>query len=134
MEKWNKWIPLENLQPKYNVDSILDSFDGLKIILSDTKDSSKKVIFNFDGLIDSYRSSDEGFSLRKLNELEKFYGNDFYKNWTFFTVENSEYIKWLSNESYGVYDSIPKQHYSFLASNVVIDIISLEEPKVNYYE
>lgn len=134
MEKWNRWVPLENLQPKYDVDSISDSFEGLKIILSDIKDTSKKVVFTFDGLIDSYRSSDEGFALRKLDDLGKNYGENFYKNWTFFTVEHSDYIQWLSNESCGIYDLIPKKHYSFLAANTIVDVISLEEPKVENYE
>lgn len=48
------------------------------------------MVVKFEKGVLSYRNTDEGSLLRKLNYLEQQYGSDFYSEWTLFKVINSD--------------------------------------------
>ncbi len=130
LEQWEKWEPVQGLAAKYYVDSIVDAIDGFKVWLSDYNNENNKVLITFEGSVDSYRSVDESFRLNTINILDERYGSKFYGDWTFFKVTNSSYVQWLSEESYGISDSLSFIHFSIVAADSIVDIIDTCEPKV----
>jgi hypothetical protein len=134
-EQWTRWEPVQGLAAKYYIDAIYDTIDeGLKIVLSDINDRKKKVRVIFEKGIDAYRSTDESYRLGTIDDLDIEYGTEFYAYWTFFKVTNSSYVKWLSEESYGCWDSLPWIHFSFVALDSIIDVVTVYEPRVEFIE
>ena len=126
-EQWQKWIPVENLSNKYYLKNIIDIQD-FKIILSDMQNSKIEVFF--ENSVFSYKRSIGSFSEELINDISEKYGTEFIKNWTFFKVSNSEYIKWLSEQSLGISIPYELKHFSFICSNCILDIASTYEPEV----
>ena len=62
------------------------------------------------------------------------YGQDFYGDWTFFIVNDSPYIKYLSEQSYSFSDCMPLKHFVLIAADSVMNIISTREPEVTFVE
>ena len=129
-EQWIQWKPINNLSPKYYIKSISDDIEGLKILLSDVKNEKQIVKIMFDDSTHSYRSTDESFRLSTINSLDKKYGTKFYSEWTFFKVDNSKYISWLSEQSYEIAESENLMHFSLIAVDSIVDVIAAYEPSV----
>ncbi len=129
-EKWERYEPTKGLSRKYYIDSIKDSINCFQIILSDDYDGNNKVEVLFKDSVHAYRSTEESFNLKMMNSIDESYGTDFYSNWTFFKVENSEYIQWISEQSYGISDSQQLLHFCFIASDSILDVIAAYEPRV----
>ena len=129
-EQWIHWEPISNLSAKYNIDSISDGMDDFKVELTEYKNEKSKAIVTFENSVDAYRMTDETFRLNCINTLDKQHGSNFYGKWTFFKVINSKYIQWLSEESCTISDSIPFIHFSFIAANCILDVVTTYEPKV----
>jgi hypothetical protein len=130
-EVWKRWEVENDLISKYYIESVTDNIEGLRIVLSDATDESKKVEILFEDSVHVYRSTDESFRQSTINKLDEHYGAEFYRNRTFFIVTNSEYIQWLSLQSYGISDSEPVYHFSILAVDSVVDVIAAYEPKIS---
>ena len=129
-EIWETWEIENTMTSKYYVESITDSIKGFRILLSDAKVESKKLVVLFEDSVHSYRSSDESYRLNTINNLDERYGTEFYRDNTFFKVTNSEYIKWISLESYGIVESALIFHFSFIAADSIVDVIAAYEPKL----
>lgn len=130
-EVWEIWEVGNDLITKYYIESVADNIEGFRIVLSDATDESKKVEILFEDSVHAYRSTDESFRQRTINKLDEHYGTEFYRNSTFFMVTNSEYIQWLSLQSYGIADSESVYHFSILAIDSVVDVIAAYEPKIS---
>jgi hypothetical protein len=129
-EIWEKWEPIENLAAKYYIDAVLDTIEDFKIILSQEDKRNNKIHIIFENSVDAYRSTDESFRLHLIETLDKRYGSDFYGDWTFFKVKNSLYIQWLSEQSYGISEDLNFIHFSFVAADSILDVVTNYEPKV----
>lgn len=133
-EKWIKWEPISGLGKKYYIESITERVeDKFNMILFDS-DTKKKVLISFPHGIDAYRSTDESFTLAIINYLGKTYGIEFYGDWTFFEVKNSEYLKWLSEKSYGISEDYGLRHFCILGVDSVIDMACTYEPTVTFID
>ena len=133
-ELWERWEPKTNISQKYYVDSILDNINGLKIILSDSENEDSKIEIIFDDSVHAYRSTDESYRQKAINYIDEKYGTKFYSEWTLFTLTNSEYLEWISNQSFGIADSEEVIHFSIVAVDSIIDIIAAYEPKIRKYK
>jgi hypothetical protein len=60
-ENWEHWEPVFGLSSKYYVESLSDSIEGFRILLSDAYDENKKVEVIFEDSVHAYRSTDESF-------------------------------------------------------------------------
>ncbi|WP_027092746.1 hypothetical protein [Cohnella thermotolerans] len=130
-EKWIRWIPNNEISLKYYIESITDNIEGLRIRLSNANNESDRIEVVFENSVHAYRSTDESYMQNVINKLDEQYGSKFYQENTFFKVENSEYIHWLSLQSYGIAKSEPLEHFSFLGVDSVIDVIAAYEPEIN---
>lgn len=129
-EQWVRWRPIEGLSSKYYIELIEDNFNGFKIVLSDANDEKNKINVIFESSVHAYRSTDESFRQSTINIINEVYGIQFYSEWTFFKVVDSEYIQWLSAQSYSIAESEPLIHFSFLAVDSIVDVIAAYEPKI----
>lgn len=129
-EKWIRWEPIPNLAKKYYVESITDNTDGLKIVLYN--DLDEKVLVLFPDTLRSYRNTCESFLVETIEDLEENYGSDFYGQWTFFRVTNSQYLKSLNEESYGISERYDFKHFCLLTMEAMIDIATGSEPTVEF--
>ncbi|ACQ70066.1 hypothetical protein [Exiguobacterium sp. AT1b] len=130
MNEWEKWIPVKSIPERLHKESLMDDGDSLRIIVSDATEG-QKYSFLFDGLLLSYRNSDEGSRLRMLEHLDRYYAHLEYGNWTLFKMKNSSYLEWFAQESLERYEGMGEvEHYVFLTSNDVIEVLSADPPTV----
>lgn len=128
IENWTKFEPINGLSNKYYLESIIDDLEEFKIILVDINDCKKKVSIVIDSFLGSYHITDVVY-------LDKKYELNFYQEWTFFKLDNSDYIDWLSEESWGLAeDFYSLMHFAFICSNSKIDIACSAEPRFEFYE
>ena len=118
------------MSSKYYVESLSDSIKGFRILLSDVNDEKKKVEVTFKDSVHAYRSTDESFRQSSINIIDEKYGTEFYAEWTFFEINNSKYIQWLSEQSYGIAESETLIHFSFVARDSIVDVIAAYEPEI----
>ena len=133
-EQWTRWEPTQGLSAKYYIDNISNDIKEFNILLSESKNENIKILISFDHSVDAYRSTYESFRQKTLAFLDEEYGTQFYSDWTFFKVSNSTYLKWLSEQSYGITNSISPTHFVIYAMNFVLDIAATYEPKVQLIE
>lgn len=133
-EKWEQWKPISGLANRYYIESISEGINGFQIILSEEDNPAKKALFTFENSVDSYRSTNESFVLKIIDDLDKRYGTDFYAHWSFFKILNSDYLKWLSEKSFGISDSLHFKHLVFFGLDSMLDVITCYEPKIELIE
>ena len=127
MEKWERWTVNPEIPAKPYLQALIDDKDGLRLVFMDTHENT--YTFLFDGLVLSYRHTDEGTLIRTLEHLYKHHDPDFFGDWTLFQVTDSSYLKWLAEESTNIYETVYNiQHYVFLTSHDVIEVLSTEPP------
>lgn len=128
-EKWTQWKPISNLSNKYYIESIINDATGLTIMFVDSINKLAKLKMVFENGIDAFRITNETFILSTISYLNEKYGDQFYAEWTFFKVENSEYLKFLSEQSGRISDSYGVKKYSIITDEDSLDIVSTYEPK-----
>lgn len=127
MEKWERWTINPEIPAKLDLQALIDDKDGLTLVLTDAHENT--YTFLFDGLVFSYRNTDEGTLFRTLKHLSKHYNPDYFGDWTLFQVTDSSYLKWLVEESENIYETVYDiKHYVFLTSNDVVEVLSTEPP------
>lgn len=119
---WKRWEPKIELKNKYYIDTIKDE-DNLIIELSDEV-GTEKIIMRWDGCITSYTCTEE--SSRSI-----LYDNNELTKWTFFKVENSQYLKWIEYQSLGIEQGDKLIHYCIIGINSVVDIIARYDPEIS---
>jgi len=132
-EEWTRWEPLKGLSHTYYLDSLI--FSENKLIIELIGDPNvKKIQIRFDSPIQAYRYTEESVCFGIFGELSKKYGGDFYANWTFFKIEKSDYIQWLSEQSLGYSDTFNFMHFFIKGSDELVDVLATYEPEVRFIE
>ncbi|MFA6066404.1 MAG: hypothetical protein WC707_04470 [Candidatus Babeliaceae bacterium] len=134
IEQWIRWEPIEGLEKKYCIHSIEDTLEGFSVLLSNIHNKEQKIRIIFENSVDAYRNTHENFRSSLKYALSLKYGDTFYGSWTFFKVTNSLYIQWLFEQSFGTSDSLNFIHFSFIATNSILDIVTNYEPKIELIE
>lgn len=126
-EVWIRWEPDASLKLAYDIISVQDNMDTLKIVIGGRKtDQELEVIFDSTW---AYRTTDETLRLNLSTQLSQKYGTEFYANWSFFKIENSNYMKWLLEQSGGYAEEFNLKHFVIMGSDFIVDIAAAEEPK-----
>ena len=106
----------------FDMDSLLDEVDSLKISISDNLKNI--IVLQFNDHF-AYRCRDEGDALKTLNQIRLTGG----LGYTLYEVTNSEFIKWFLEER--TYECEGLRHFCVLTLNWVIDVISLTPPALH---
>lgn len=128
-EEWKKWEPIKNVSAKYYIDYILNDSKIFKIILIERDNEFNKVSILFESSIHAFRWSDETYRYKTIIMLSEKYGRSFYSG-TLFKITNSDYIKWLLDQSNKIKNENDLIHFSFIGANSVLDVIGTAEPIV----
>lgn len=121
-EKYQAWIPTSNLTGKVLIDEIVDSDGGLSILIRALDGGENRYRILFDPYV-AYRNMDEGFRTKTFSEIGGFNGS-------LYLIENSNWLRWLHEESLGYYSDRDIKHYFIVTSADCLDILSEFEPTV----
>ncbi len=127
-EKWIQWKPLNSLEELYTVNSI--KLINIEIIVTLTpvnKNNNAKIAFS--AAVATCRFTSSPYDLSPYAKKAICYPNT---NWSFFQVENSDYLKWLSKMSYTLSDDRKFSHYVITAKNKTIEMIIHHEPNIDF--
>ena len=130
-EKIYVWKPIEGLEGEFNILSEIFDSDGLKIVFDKDKDPQKGVLIHFSHGFKSYRITEEMLAFH-LIEGPYFVceGEELPPSWSFFKVENSEYLKWASYQPNNASETLNLVHYAIWTRDWQVDILSSAEPDV----
>jgi hypothetical protein len=129
-EQWVRWEPIKGLSNKYFIEYLSADYERLDLILSDAykiKNNVRIVYAFYPGL---HQRVNKKFKEQRLELLHARYGKEFFDTWTFFKVNNSEYSKWLSEQSDTISDSYQLRHFAFVCANSIVDVFSSYEPEI----
>ena len=70
------------------------------------------------------------YRLDLVTRLGQKYGTSFFSDWTFFRVEDSEFMRFLSSESYKISESQKLVEYVFITPNNVFEVVATYDPEV----
>lgn len=130
-EQWIKWEPIIGLEGTYNIERLCDDLSGFEIILIHSQDKNKKIRLTWKNSIHSCTRTDKILASETISSIDRKYGFEFHKNWSFFIVENSDYLKRLSEESYTLSDSFyGVMHFALITPDSIVGIIPTYEPEV----
>lgn len=133
-ENWLRWNPIPGLAKKYYLTELLHNITAGFIIEMLNEDNQKvgvKIVFAEAVL--AYRYTEESLPQFTVHYLRAKYEEEFYSAWCLFKIENSTYLKWITEESYGIYDDIKLTHFCILTSDQRLDIIVGYEPEVTLF-
>ena len=123
-EQWIKWEPIIGLEGKYDIEKLCDDLSGFEIILIHSQDKSRKIRLTWRNSVHSCTRTDKIFAYEILASIDKKYGIEFHKNWSFFIVEGSDYLQRLSEESSGLSDQFyGVMHFAIITSDSIVDVI-----------
>jgi len=129
-ETWVRWDPIEGLERNHYWNSISNTKDGLKIVVSNEDNQKLEILFK--PAIKAYQISDETLRFAILYELDADYGPSSYYCFNFFIVQNSEYLRLLSKQSGGLSDRWHLTHYLIFTDDYLVDIAHESAPLVQW--
>lgn len=121
LEKYSQWIPHKGLSNEYNIKSIKEGYNGLRIRFEHSEDLKPEFLMNF-GFTKDYTISHKESRLKELTKLLEKYG-DFYKTHNFFVISNSAYFKKIQINSLTLLKE-GVTHFHIKDKIFIIDIIS----------
>ncbi len=124
---FEKWEPFPDL-PQMSLEGLYDDQEGFRLFLTGYYVETKILRITFEAEL-VYRNIDEGDLLKTIHEVK-----GFPIKWSFFTVKNSEYLKWFHEQSYDIRVSDKITHYAIYTPDDCLDILSLSAypPKVKW--
>ncbi|HJZ23831.1 MAG TPA: hypothetical protein VJ201_05200 [Candidatus Babeliales bacterium] len=131
MESYKKWDPLQTmpgLAGKYRIDVIHDSSEYFSVSLLDIQNQDHKIKFIWKDSLSISRKVDFSQNSRYLNNLKRTVAPELIDNWSFFKVENSKFLAWLSIQSDNWSDYMSFEHYHILGPDSLLDIVANYEP------
>ncbi|MBP9765010.1 hypothetical protein KBD08_01615 [Candidatus Babeliales bacterium] len=129
MEEWSHWHPIAHIDGKFFIEDFHMSYKGIEIKLCSAKKDKKIEILFFNGA-DAYKCTNESWAFDIFAILTKKHGDDFYANWSFFKIINSNYAKSLSLTSCGLSNDTNFDHFCIVGNDEIIDILARYEPTV----
>ena len=121
-EQYQAWIPASNLTGKVIIEEIVDSDEGLSIFIRTLDNEENRYRILFDPYV-AYRNMDEGFRTKTFSEVGGFDGS-------LYLIDNSNWLRWLHEESLGYYRDWEIKHYFIVTSADCLDVLSEFEPTV----
>ncbi|MBB5649163.1 hypothetical protein [Pedobacter cryoconitis] len=125
-ENFKKWEPINNIPSELFLDSIIDDYGGLTIVLRG-EDSDDTISIQFGLFVLSYQSTTETCILKNLDDHLVLKSA-----WPLFICEDSNYIDLLVLQSYKIIENEPTLHYIIKHADGIIDIVSTKVPDVKW--
>lgn len=122
--KYLKWVSMENLACQYVCRCVDETDKNGRYILLESENENNPHKLEVD-----FRGAEISQSVI-YGEFEHLYKKTEFLNWTFYEVEQSEYIDWITEHSYDILSGskFEYRHFFILTKNCLIDVIALDEP------
>ncbi len=121
---FKKWMPIDNLVETLYLEAVHDDYEGFRLLLKGDGEENKVLRNTFDPAL-SYRNTDEGELLKTINEQN-------FGGWSLYVANDSDYLKWFSEESHGTHEGEDIIHYAIYTPNDCLDVLSAYPPKVEW--
>ena len=122
-ERFRKWEPIAGLPSgQSRIVELRDNADGLAITIGFDQPVPRELTVHFAAPLAHRRSSFEVFIRIWSMEIPH----------PWYTVENSRWIRWLHEESFGQFASASLAHYVITTSRDFIEILAPETPAVSW--
>ena len=132
-EQWEKWEPAPGLAQRYDMLVCCDDYRiGFKVVLCNPKNQHEQVHLLWKNSVECYTSSNETQVYVKFSELVRRHEKHLFRDWTFFKVNNSEYLRRLSISSGTLSDIYNLEHYAIATEETILDIIGGGNPHVEF--
>jgi hypothetical protein len=122
-EQYVKWTPVTSIPNSMYCEGIHDDYEGFRILLKGKNANDPILRIHFDSTI-AYRNIEEGKRPKTLERITE--------KSTLYIVKNSNWLKWISNESFGMYDNLDIIHFAIYSLNDWIDVLSVKHPIVTW--
>ena len=120
------WLPLKEIPSKMYVEAVHDDYEGFRVLLKGDSDQSSMLRVSFDNTL-SYRNTDESYLLKMWDGVSKdTLGKIFY------IVEQSEYIDFFQKMTQQLYEDWEIKHYAIYTDTDCIEILSQNDPTVEW--
>lgn len=126
MENYKKWEPLKSIPSPLYLVGIYDDVEGFRVLLGSADNTGKVLRITFDPPI-GYRNFNESYLLKKWEKESGWEGGS-----SLYTVENSEFILWLNDNSHNIYVDEKIVHYAIYTQEDCVDVLSTSPPKVEW--
>jgi len=120
-----KWNPINGSSVLF-VEAIHDDYEGFRVLLKEDGGESRMLKIKFESAL-SYKNTDESYMLKTWHNTSKeILGNIFYK------IENSEYLSKFHEDSMNIYQDWKIKHFAIYTTQDCIDILSLQDPEIQW--
>lgn len=129
-DQWIRWEPISNLAEKYFVGNVDDNDQSLIFTLVNLYDNTIKTTVHFDKTAYAYATTSYPDLLTKVDKLAEQYGKEFIKQWSFFKVNHSTFIKTIHQQEPQIPNVDKWIHFVLVCTNSIIEVIAVNEPRV----
>jgi hypothetical protein len=129
---WIHWNPIKEMNDDFYIDSYNQNFKGLLIELSGKIEKNKKLRIFFRGSYVISMVTNETFRTRLGEHFRKNRNTSGLKG-PLFKVEDSEYMRYLSEESYSFTDAYEFKHYFIEDEEWNFDVASIASPQIELF-
>lgn len=125
----NIWhIPIIEGVNQMVIDAIHDDFEGFRVILKDNAQNGRKLRILFPTYY-SYRNTNESYLLKLWAKQDTNAAGKI-----FYTILNSSYIDFFNEMSENIYEDFKITHYSIYTTEDCIEVLSGQEPIVEWLD
>jgi hypothetical protein len=124
-ERFVKWEPTPSMPRILDPNFIAREFGkngGFGITLAEPRVDGRAFRIHFDRAL-AFRLANESYSLKMLDSVEQELPRPTFK------VENSQFVEWFHDQTFGAYRDWPVQHFLFVGEDVV-EVLSTEAPAI----
>ena len=117
----SQWTPSKNLTNDYKIKGFKEGANGLRIRFFNINSLKPDITINFGNTLEYIIGKPEAQLKRSIELLGKY--GAFYKDWNYFVVEDSSYLKKISINSMKVLNE-NINHFIIKTNKFIVDIIS----------
>lgn len=117
-----KWIPKEDVPKTCYLEGLRDDYDGFRLFLKGEDENGATLTISFENHL-GYRNFNESERLKTLNNYPSLG-----EKWTFFIVEESEFTKWIVEESSEIVREQDVTHYLIATPEDIVEVLAKEAP------
>jgi len=126
MQIYKAWKPFDGIPAPLYLESMVKEGGGLLLILQTGSEDGRKLNIRFEKVL-AFRNAHESCLLKTWEENESWEGHS-----SLLTVEGSEFLEWLHEQSFGLHADKPVTHYAVYTPDDCLDILSPIPPNVEW--
>lgn len=124
VKKVERWTPIDNMPSTLYVEELIDSYNGLKVLLKGEDENSQEFELKFENYF-GYRNFNESERLKTINKF-----SFFSEGWSLFIANGTDFTSWLTDESLGTVDESDIYHIIINSPEDIIEVLTADLPVI----